>query len=203
MTVPRIHHLRAIRAALLITAMAVAAACSEETPTGVSRSDLQGLWTGDFNGTVLMGRTLSGSVDWTFNATTFQIVFFDQPVDQAERISGTWKFSEGRLVFVLTSSFPIGDDIGATDTLNVSILGNELSMRTQGGSDILLRLSARTTVLESPPPADGHLAFTVFNTRRHASRCVSLAHSPPVLTYNPACTNLFRGELVRKYPLRS
>lgn len=123
-----------------------AAACGNDAPSGVSRSDLEGIWSGDLNSATLMGRTLSGSVDWIFSGSTYEIRFFDPPEGQAERISGTWKFSGGRLVLTLGSSFPIGDDIGATDTAFVSILATDLSMKTQGGSDIVLRLSARSTV---------------------------------------------------------
>jgi len=93
-------------AALILVCAVLCISCGSDSPTGVSRSDLEGIWTGEFAGITLMGRTLSGSVDWIFNATDFELRFFDPPEDQAERISGDWKFADGKLVLTLKSSFP-------------------------------------------------------------------------------------------------
>ena len=168
-----------------LTVFILVAACGEDAPTGVSRSDLEGIWTGDLDDISLLGRTLSGSVDWIFSGSTFELRFFDQPAEQAERISGTWDFSGGQLVLELGSSFPIGSDVGATDTTFVSILGNELSMRTQGRSDILLRLSARSTagktaskpsVVRPDPPVD---ILPPADTSRHPARHISRSKGLP------------------------
>ena len=124
-----------ICAGLLLLAMG----CRGEAPTGITRADLEGVWRGAFANVSLLGRTLSGDVDWQFDRNTFELRFFDPPPDQAERIAGDWKFARGKVVLTLKTSFPIGSDAGATDSLFVSILGNEISIQTSGGSNILLR----------------------------------------------------------------
>ena len=116
----------------------LASACGSTTPTGVDTSDVRGTWSGAFNEFSLMGRTLSGDGDWTFTRDTFEIIFFNPPEGQAERIEGDWKFADGKIVLVLKSSFPIDTDIGATDTLFVSILRDEMSLKTIAESSILL-----------------------------------------------------------------
>ena len=113
--------------------------CGDDAPTGVTRSDLEGIWRGTFDNVSLLGRSLSGEVDWQFNSRTFELRFFDPPVGQAERIAGDWKFAKGKVVLTLSTSFPVGSDAGATDSLFVSILGSEMSIQTSGSSDILLR----------------------------------------------------------------
>lgn len=112
---------------------------TNEAPTGVSALDVEGLWSGTLNDVVLMGRSLSGDVDWRFEHRTFEIFFFDPPPGQATQITGDWKFSDARLVLVLRSSFPVSDDVGATDSLFVSVLDGQMSIRTQSGSAILLQ----------------------------------------------------------------
>ena len=116
----------------------LASACGSTTPTGVDTSDVRGTWSGAFNEFSLMGRTLSGDGDWTFTRDTFEIIFFNPPEGQAERIEGDWKFADGKIVLELKSSFPIDTDIGATDTLFVSILRDEMSLKTIAESSILL-----------------------------------------------------------------
>lgn len=117
----------------------LATACGEDTPTGVSGDNLEGVWSGRLNGVTLMGRSLTGDVDWQFTKDSFEIRFFDSPVDQAQRIGGSWKFSDGKVVLELKTSFPIGGDIGAIDSLFVSIVDSEISIKTLAGSDIILR----------------------------------------------------------------
>ena len=116
----------------------LASACGRSTPTGVEKTDVQGTWSGTFDNFSVMGRTLSGDADWTFTKDTFEIIFFNQPDDQAERISGEWKFADERIALKLKSSFPIDSDIGATDTLFVSILRDEMSIKTIAESTIRL-----------------------------------------------------------------
>ncbi|MBK36618.1 MAG: hypothetical protein CME26_13960 [Gemmatimonadetes bacterium] len=118
-------------------------ACGSEAPTGIRTSDMQGTWSGTFDGTNLMGRTLSGDVDWTFERDTFQLVFFNAPVDQAERIEGDWKFVDGKVVVTLKSSFPIDTDIGVTDTLFVSILQGEMSVKSNATPTAVLLQKTR------------------------------------------------------------
>jgi hypothetical protein len=108
-------------------------------PTGGSETDGVGLWSGGLSDTSLLGRSLSGDVDWRFEHRTFEIFFFDPPPGQAAQIIGDWDFSNERLVLILRSSFPIADDAGVTDSLFVSILGGQMSIKTQAGSDILLQ----------------------------------------------------------------
>jgi hypothetical protein len=91
-------------------------------------------------------------VDWQFDTKDFEVRFLDPPDGQAERVGGGWKFSDGKLVLTLRTSFPIGDDVGVTDTLFVSIFGNEISMRTSAGSSILLY---RTQALLRPGSGPG------------------------------------------------
>ena len=110
-----------------------------EAPTGVSRSDVEGLWTGNFDNVTLMGRSLSGDLDWEFDRQDFELRFLNPPPGQAERILGDWEFSGGKLVVKLRSSFPADSDIGATDSLFVSILDSQMSIKTSGGSNILPR----------------------------------------------------------------
>lgn len=81
-------------------------------------------------------------------------------------------------MLTLKSSFPIANDVGATDTLFASILGNELSMRTQGGSSILLRLSARSLVLNHLQPG------------------AALPAKPPAVLHGPA--RLYQPPWLRK-----
>jgi len=113
--------------------------CSKnEAPTGVSRTDVEGVWAASLGTVNLMGRTLVGESDWQFNRSTFEIAFLDPPVGHAERISGDWKFKDGKMVMTLRSSFPIVGDVGATDTMFVSILNNQMSLQTLSGSNMLL-----------------------------------------------------------------
>ncbi len=128
---------------LLCSLFAIAASCGSEAPTGISTSDMQGTWSGTFAQTNLMGRTLSGDVDWTFDRDTFRIVFFNAPEDQAERIEGDWKFSEGKVVVTLKSSFPIETDIGEVDTLFVSILRDEMSINSANLTEAVLLQKTR------------------------------------------------------------
>ncbi|MGA1198806.1 MAG: hypothetical protein ACO36I_20130 [Candidatus Latescibacterota bacterium] len=109
-----------------------------EAPTGVSRTDVEGVWAASLGTVNLMGRTLVGESDWQFNRSTFEIAFLDPPVGHAERISGDWKFKDGKMVMTLRSSFPIVGDVGASDTMFVSILNNQMSLQTLSGSNILL-----------------------------------------------------------------
>ncbi len=125
-----------------ITFLALAA-CGNEAPTGIKTSDMQGTWSGTFESINLLGRTLSGDVDWTFERDTFQIVFFNAPDDQAERIDGAWKFTDGKVVVTLNSSFPIDTDIGATDTLFVSILRDEMSVKSNSTPNPVLLQKTR------------------------------------------------------------
>ncbi len=96
----------------------------------------------------LLGRTFSGDIDWHFTRDNFQINFANPP------IGGSWKFSDGKVVLELLTSFPIQDDIGTQDTLFVSIFDNELSAITLAGSDILLKKTALAAV---PPNVPGSL----------------------------------------------
>jgi hypothetical protein len=108
---------------------------------------VRGTWSGTFNEFSLLGRSLSGDGDWTFTRDTFEIIFFNPPEGQAERIEGDWKFADGRIALELKSSFPIDTDIGATDTMFVSILRDEMSLKTIAESSILLvktRLALKT-----------------------------------------------------------
>ena len=114
------------------------AACGSTAPTGVETDNVQGTWSGTFSEFSLMGRSLTGDADWTFDRNTFEIIFFNPPDDQAERIEGKWKFADGKIALVLTSSFPIDTDVGATDTLFVSILRDEMSLKTIAESSIRL-----------------------------------------------------------------
>lgn len=113
-------------------------ACGSATPTGVETSNVQGTWSGTFSEFSLMGRSLTGDADWTFDHDTFEIIFFNPPDDQAERIEGKWKFTDGKIVLELTSSFPIDTDVGAADTLFVSILRDEMSLKTISKSSVRL-----------------------------------------------------------------
>ena len=112
---------------------------NDESPTGVSQTDVEGVWVGTLTDVTLLGRTLSGDADWRFQRRTFEVQFFDPPPGQAEQLRGDWKFSDGKMVMTLQSSFPIGGDVGSTDSLFVSILNNQMSLQTQGGSNILLQ----------------------------------------------------------------
>lgn len=140
--------LRLLTLALLIAS----AACSSKTPTGVENDDVRGTWSGTFSEFSLMGRTLSGDADWTFTRDTFEIIFFNPPAEQAERIEGKWKFADGKIALELTSSFPIDTDIGATDTLFVSILRDEMSLKSLSSASILL-VKTRVASVGGGPPA--------------------------------------------------
>ena len=111
---------------------------SDDAPTGVTRGDVEGVWVTALGTVNLMGRTLMGESDWQFNRSTFEIAFLDPPVGHAERISGDWEFKDGKMVMTLRSSFPIVGDVGATDTLFVSVHNNQMSLQTTSGSNILL-----------------------------------------------------------------
>ncbi len=123
---------------ILTLALAVVSSCGSSTPTGVETDDVRGTWSGTFSDFSLMGRTLSGDADWTFTRDEFEIIFFNPPEGQAERIQGDWKFADGKIALELKSSFPIDTDVGATDTLFVSILRDEMSLKTIAESSILL-----------------------------------------------------------------
>ena len=115
-------------------------ACNRpEAPTGVTQADVEGVWVGALSNTTLLGRSLSGDADWLFDRRTFEIQFLNPPSGQVQRLSGDWKFASGKLVLTLRSSFPITGDIGATDSLFVSILDNQMSLQTASGSNLLLR----------------------------------------------------------------
>jgi hypothetical protein len=150
---------------LTIIFSTLAAACGSTTPAGVDTDDVRGTWSGTFADFSLMGRSLSGDVDWTFTRDTFDIIFFDPPEDQAERIEGKWKFADGRIAIELTSSFPIDDDIGAKDTLFVSILRDEMSLKTIAQSSILLIKTriASSSALQSPTLMTAAPAMLAFN----------------------------------------
>ena len=53
----------------------LAIGCAEKVPTGINRSDIEGVWSGEFGEVALMGRTLAGSVNWKFNRKEFEIQF--------------------------------------------------------------------------------------------------------------------------------
>ena len=135
--------------------LVLAAGCKAEAPTGVTSSQLQGVWSGALENVTLLGRSVSGDVDWQFGAKDFEVRFLDPPVGQTERIGGNWKFSGGKLVLTLRTSFPIGDDAGVTDTLFVSIFSSEISMRTSAGSDILLYKTQAVLGPEDRPGVNG------------------------------------------------
>jgi len=111
----------------------------DESPTGVSQTDVEGVWVGALADVSLFGRTLSGDADWRFQRRTFEVQFFDPPPEQAERLVGDWKFSDGKMVLTLKSSFPVANDVDTIDSLSVSILNNQMSLLTQSGSNILLQ----------------------------------------------------------------
>lgn len=123
----------------LLFLILLTSACGDDAPTGVSSGNLEGVWSGRMDGATLLGRSLTGDVDWQFTKDSFELRFFDPPAGQAERIAGSWKFSSGKVILELRTSFPISDDIGATDSLFVSIVNNDISIKTLAGSDILLR----------------------------------------------------------------
>ncbi len=137
-------HPRSILLGILLATLA--SACGASTPTGVDTDDVRGTWNGTFDAFALMGRTLSGDADWTFNRDTFEIIFFNPPEGQAERIQGDWKFANGKMALELKSSFPIDTDAGATDTLFVSILRDEMSLKTITDSSIRLVKTRLTSV---------------------------------------------------------
>lgn len=130
----------------------LAAACGSNEPTGIATDDVRGTWSGTFADFSLMGRTLTGDLDWTFSRETFEIIFFNPPAEQAERIQGKWKFTDGRIAIELTSSFPIDNDIGARDTLFVSILRDEMSLKTIAQSSTLLIKTRVASTQASPKP---------------------------------------------------
>ena len=98
------------RSGACILLLAVTAGCGSEAPAGVTRTDLEGIWSGAFNQVTLMGRTLSGEIDWQFSNKTFEIRFFDPPPNQTQQIGGDWEFAGGRLALTLRTSFPIEND---------------------------------------------------------------------------------------------
>ena len=138
---------------LLLVGLAAIPGCGDDPPTGVTREDLEGVWSGQLVGVTLMGRALSGDIDWRFTRNSFEIAFVNPPLGGTERIGGEWKFQNERVVLALKTSFPIQDDVGATDTLFVSILDNELSIQTIGGSSILLRRTAAALAPDGPHKA--------------------------------------------------
>ena len=183
------------RSSLILSLLLALAACGGNgAPTGIKTSDMQGTWSGTFESTTLMGRTLSGDVDWTFERDTFRIVFFNAPQDQAERIDGDWKFGDGKVIVTLKSSFPIDTDIGVTDTLFVSILMDEMSIKSNATPNAIVlqktrlgrgapkstpwglprqdRAVALSHPIEATPLVLDHLA------RSHRAVLVRLTHPP-------------------------
>ncbi|MCZ6635158.1 MAG: hypothetical protein O7G87_17300 [bacterium] len=153
-------------ACYIIALCLLAIGCAEELPTGINRSDIEGVWSGDFGEVTLMGRTLTGPVDWKFSRKAFEILFIDPGVDGAERMTGDWKFDNSKMVVTLRSSFPAGNDVGAVDTLAISILDTRMSIRTLGGSSILLR-KTRLALKPTPVPFRNHpLALAYLNRRK-------------------------------------
>jgi hypothetical protein len=138
---------------VLLIGLAGVPGCGDDTPTGVDREDLEGVWSGQLVDVTLMGRSLSGDIDWRFTRSNFEIAFINPPLGGTERIGGDWKFHDEKVVLELKTSFPIQDDIGATDTLFVSILDDELSIQTIGGSSILLRKTGVVLVPGGPHKA--------------------------------------------------
>ncbi|MDP6041081.1 MAG: hypothetical protein QGG64_21200 [Candidatus Latescibacteria bacterium] len=146
---------------VILLAMGALAGCQKnEAPTGVSLTDVEGVWVGNLSDVTLLGRTLSGDVDFRFQRRTFEIQFFDPPPGQAEQLKGDWEFDSGKMVLTLQSSFPIAGDVGATDSLFVSILNNQMSMQTQGGSSILLQRLVTTVFHDVFPPVFGIVSRT-------------------------------------------
>ena len=127
------------RSYILLLLVSLLGCNTNEAPTGISSSDIEGIWSGTLVGVTLMGRSLSGDVDWRFDRRTFEIFFFDPLPGQAKQISGDWKFSDERMVLTLRSSFPVASDAGATDSLFVSVFQGQLSLQTQSGSAMLLQ----------------------------------------------------------------
>lgn len=158
---------------IAIVVTALASACGSSNPTGVKTDDVRGTWSGTFAEFSLMGRTLTGDADWTFTRDTFEIIFFNPPEGQAERISGDWKFADGKIALTLKSSFPIDTDVGATDTLFVSILRDEMSLKTIAESSILL-VKTRLARHDNLPPH-----------RRHPLAVAEVLLPPPVSPYRP------------------
>jgi len=145
---------------IALTCCALLGACGSAPPTGVENDDVRGTWSGTFDSFSLLGRTLSGDADWTFSRDTFEIIFFNPPEGQAERISGDWKFTGGRIAIELKSSFPIDSDVGAKDTLFVSILRDEMSLKSIADSSILL-VKTRLTLLGQPAAGDHAVRSTL------------------------------------------
>ncbi len=158
------------RSGACILLLVLTAGCGSEAPAGVTRADLEGVWSGAFNQVTLMGRTLSGEIDWQFSNKTFEIRFFDPPPNQTQRISGDWEFAGGRLALTLRTSFPIENDIGTTDTLFIAISGGELSMKTSTGSDILL-LKTRAALRIDTNRYAGALPNPAFRRGRPSRDC--------------------------------
>ncbi len=124
----------------VLASLVLFSGCNQnDMPTGVSQTDIEGVWFGKFQNTTLFGRSLSGDADWQFDRKNFQIEFYNPPVGQAELLSGDWKFAKGRVVLTLRSSFPIRDDVGSTDSLFVSLLNNRMSIQTTRGSNLILQ----------------------------------------------------------------
>ena len=183
---------------LTIIFSSLAAACGSTTPAGVDTDDVRGTWSGTFADFSLMGRTLSGEVDWTFTRDTFEIIFFDPPEDQAERIEGKWKFTDGRIAIELTSSFPIDDDIGAKDTLFVSILRDEMSLKTIAQSSILL-IKTRIASSASLSPALMTAASAVLAFNHDAAICKATEPSNNYRSFLKSSE--FRRADIRQHPV--
>ena len=146
------------RSGACILLLVLTAGCGSEAPAGITRANLEGVWSGAFNQVTLMGRTLSGEIDWQFSNKTFEIRFFDPPPNQSQRIGGDWEFAGGRLALTLRTSFPIENDVGTTDTLFIAISGGELSMKTSTGSDILLLKTQGALRIDTHPYTGAFLA---------------------------------------------
>ena len=141
--------------------------CSEKAPTGINRSDIEGVWSGEFGGVALMGRTLAGPVNWKFGRKAFEIQFIDPGADGVERMTGEWKFDNDKMVLTLRSSFPAGNDAGTIDSLSISILDARMSIHTLGGSNILLRKTQQLALKPTPVPFRHHpLALAYWNRRK-------------------------------------
>ena len=158
----------------LLLLLPFAGGCGDDAPTGVSREALEGTWSGSFSNVSLLGRTLSGDLDWQFTKDRFEIRFFDPPSTQSERIGGDWKFEDERLVVTLTTSFPVEADLGATDTIFVSILNSEMSVRTGGGSSFILTKTSSVSL-----PSRNSYYLCRFTVPRERGRCASRGPRSP------------------------
>ncbi len=136
--------------------LVLAPGCGGDPPTGVTREDLLGVWTGMLGSATLLGRSITGEIDWVFDRSTFEIRFVNALPGELERMGGNWKFAKSQVVLTLQTSFPIGSDVGATDSLFVSILGDEMSVQTSAGSMILLQ-KTQSALLMGPARSQGGL----------------------------------------------